>query len=421
MQLVQRGYCGPSRQRRSVERRALPPLVQNLAIACLSVLFTLALAEAAVRMAGFEPLYDIYSKPSLFWKHDPTLGWSHQQDVEGTFVGPRPWPVEFTTPVLTNSMGLRGPEIGSVPEGGWRVLVLGDSVVAGFEVPYERTFTALLEDDLSERLGAPVQVINAGVRGYGTDQSYLYYRERGRDLDPDLVVLFHSGNDVRNNMTLHRMRRAFGKPAFVLQPDGELELVNSPTPEYEVCSQIRMDVDASMVRSDGLASRATCALQIALFDHSALFSALSLRLRENSDLLRGLYELGSASNNALALGQPIEEQADYPARLTAAIIRELAETAASQDAGFILLGREIDVDLIDPDGLRNAGVTPFAVAPSGPELRFDNDPHYNVDGHREAARRFAPLLAQRLRDIALAREKRRPAVPQPNQLLAASS
>ncbi len=37
------------------------------------------------------------------WQHDPLLGWSHEPNAEETFVGPRPWPIEFETPVSINS------------------------------------------------------------------------------------------------------------------------------------------------------------------------------------------------------------------------------------------------------------------------------------------------------------------------------
>ena len=40
-------------------------------------------------------------------------------------------------------------------------MVLGDSIVAGFEVPWEEKFTARMESLLTAELGIPVQVINA--------------------------------------------------------------------------------------------------------------------------------------------------------------------------------------------------------------------------------------------------------------------
>src|SRR5207249_1510326 len=110
----------------------------------------------------------------------------------------------FRNQVRTNSLGLRGGELPPVPPGGLRVLVLGDSVVAGFEVDESKTFSAVLQDRLGAQLGVPVQVVNAGVRGYGTDQSYLYYRDQGRALHPDLVLFVASYNDREDNTTLHR-------------------------------------------------------------------------------------------------------------------------------------------------------------------------------------------------------------------------
>ncbi len=133
--------------------------------------------EAIARMSGYEPIFDVYSKPSLFWRHDPLLGWSHEPLASGTHVGPRPWPIEFRSSIEINSAGLGGPEIPEPVEGGLRLLILGDSLVAGFEVAYEDTYAFLVGGRLERSFGRPVQVINAGVRGYGMDQSLLFFRE----------------------------------------------------------------------------------------------------------------------------------------------------------------------------------------------------------------------------------------------------
>ena len=39
-----------------------------------------------------------------------------------------------------------------------------------------------------------------GVSGYGTPSQFLYYLDKGRALQPDVVLLaFYPGNDVLNN------------------------------------------------------------------------------------------------------------------------------------------------------------------------------------------------------------------------------
>jgi len=75
-------------------------------------------------------------------------------------------------------------------------------------------------------------VINAGVTGYGTAQEMLQYELKGRQFDPDLVILsIFMGNDVQDNLCLNLKsltphRRA---PCFVLEGN-ELILNLYPLP-----------------------------------------------------------------------------------------------------------------------------------------------------------------------------------------------
>ena len=156
-------------------------MLKNLVLLAVSLALFLGATEVAFRLLGYSAIYDEYSKPTMLWQHDDRLGWSHIPNASETYVGPRPFPIEFRAPIQINSQGLRGPELAELPPGGVRILLTGDSRTVAFEVPWDQTFAARLEALLAERL-APraVQVVNAGVRGYGTDQAYLYYHERGR-------------------------------------------------------------------------------------------------------------------------------------------------------------------------------------------------------------------------------------------------
>src|SRR5215471_8039829 len=121
-------------------REVLKSVLAHLLLAVVAIAFTLGVCEIALRLLGYEAIYTVYSSPEIFWRKDDLLGWSHQANTEGTYIGPRPWPIEYHAPVQINSLGLRGPEIGELPPGGYRVMVLGDSVVAGFEVDWPHTF-----------------------------------------------------------------------------------------------------------------------------------------------------------------------------------------------------------------------------------------------------------------------------------------
>ena len=381
----------------------------RIALLVASVLATLGVFEIGLRLAGYEPIYEVYSKPSLFWTHDDLLGWRHERSVSGTYVGPRPWPVEYRTQIRINSLGLRGPEIAELPPGGCRILVLGDSYVAGFEVEWQETFLVLIERALNLRFDFPVQVINAGVRGYGTDQAYLYYRTRGRELEPDLVVMFHSGNDPSDNTTLHRMRRPFGKAAFAYRSDGSLELVGYPVPRYPLCSSYALDESFEPVRLDGIGRRFACWLQTRLADHSALFTFLTLRIQRSPGLLRRLYDLGKPPQTvarrvldaAVLPGvgaprpKPISVAGSYA--LTTALYRKLAAAVREDGADFLAVIGSKHYDKFD-----HAALAIDAIAVHRLEIRsrllgprdthFKNDGHFNALGHRLLAEHLTPVF-----------------------------
>jgi lysophospholipase L1-like esterase len=392
--------------------RKLRAGITLVGLAVGSVALLLGLIEIGFRLAGYEPIYDVYSKPSIFWRHDELLGWSHVPGSEDVYVGPRPWPVEFRSPVQINSIGLRGPEIPELPPDGYRILLLGDSLVAGFEVAYDKTFGALLEHKLDAEFPFPIQVVNSGVRGYGTDQEYLWFRERGRLLRPDLVVAFLSVNDAEDNVTLHRMRRPFGKAAFSLRADGSLELRGHPIPNYPPCAEVTLDSRFEPTRIDGPGRRMLCMLEMDLTDRSSFFTWVTMRIRRNPTLLRWLYDLTSPGPVA-GLGSLLDvptaaaEQADSPVvsppyAITTALLRELARSVRENGAGFRLVVPRSEWQKLDAPALERDGIEPiFGEVSLSPEeggyLHFRNDSHLNETGHAVLARLLAGWLTPVIR------------------------
>jgi hypothetical protein len=387
--------------------RRLFGLSRKLGVTALTSLLCLAVLEFIFRVAGYRALYDIYSKPEIFWRHDPLLGWSMEPDVSGEYIGPRPFPVEFRAQVRINSMGLRGPEPTDIEPGEFRVLLLGDSLVAGFEVDESSTFASLLQERLTAEMGATVQVINAGVRGYGTDQTYLFYRERGRKLRPDVVVFNTANNDLEDNTTLHRARRPFGKPAFSLTPDGSLQLVGSPVPEYPFCSGYRLDANFVPVRIDGARERFMCLIQTSLSDHSALFTFATLRLQQNPDLVYRLFGLGTPGLQGVTMSEPTSTVS--PAgKLTTALIRQIAAIARQDGARFLLSSNTQDLTQLDVQALKDDKLQMFSRDPiwadtsDGP-LTYRVDSHFNERGHARFAAHLAPAVLENLRAVAAVR------------------
>jgi lysophospholipase L1-like esterase len=407
-------------------RRRFNQWVKKLALLAMSILLVFMALELTFLVLGYRPLYKVYSKPEAFWKHDPMRGWSLQPKAEGEFVGPRPFPIQFRAPIRINSLGFRGSELLDIPEEGHRILLLGDSQAAGFEVPRERTYAAVVEQQLTQDLGVPVQVINAAVRGYGTDQAYLLYREQRRVLQPDVVVYHATANDPEDNTTLHRIRRPFGKPAFALQSDGSLRMVGYPVPKYPLCSAYRLDNHFQIRRVDTARTRIFCWLDTRLAEHSALFSFVIMRIEQNPRLVSLLYGLGtpaeptgrpvapsSVAERSVTEVAPTPEsggsppapaglddappQLDYAHRLTSVLIRNLAAMVRQDGARFVLLIEQADLSKLDVQGFQRDGIEIIRADPAlGPDpaaVRFSNDGHLNELGHR----RMAEVLASRLR------------------------
>jgi len=106
------------------------------------------------------------------------------------------WDVEYRI----NSLGLRENEIDQrKPDGSYRILVLGDSFTEGYGVEAEERFTDVFKKALRDSK-ADHEIINAGVASYSPLLEYLYLREKGLKLRPDMVILFYDLGDLRDDL-----------------------------------------------------------------------------------------------------------------------------------------------------------------------------------------------------------------------------
>ena len=127
---------------------------------------------------------------------DPTLGWREEPSV--TFTINEQWTVPeypFDYPIEINALGWHDQETPlAKPAGVERLLLIGDSFVECFQAPHELCAQAWIERDTG------MQVIPAGVAGWGTDQELAFYQTEGASYTPDRVLLvLYIGNDIANN------------------------------------------------------------------------------------------------------------------------------------------------------------------------------------------------------------------------------
>lgn len=159
------------------------------------------LVEGFVRLSLGGLISDRFIRP------DAVLGHEHRPGMAGV------WRTgEFENPVQINPQGLHDDSIPyNKPAATRRVLILGDSFVEALQVPPTQNFSTLLEPLLSQQVGQSVQVVNAGVLGYGTAHSLRYLETEGLRYQPDAVVYVFYANDVNDSQASQLFRLEDGQ------------------------------------------------------------------------------------------------------------------------------------------------------------------------------------------------------------------
>jgi lysophospholipase L1-like esterase len=105
----------------------------------------------------------------------------------------------IVTTFSTNSLGLRGDEIGE--KVGVRILAFGDSFTWGWGVDQGEEWVHVVGDELRRRTSSDaIEALNAGVNGYGTENEKLLFEEMGERIQPDVVLLGFFANDYTDNL-----------------------------------------------------------------------------------------------------------------------------------------------------------------------------------------------------------------------------
>ena len=287
---------------------------KNFVLATVSCLIglvaALLVAEGMLRVAGVQS--------RLVYTPNAYYGWGEPPGYK--FV----WSTESQDQQITiNSLGLRDFEYPyRKPDDTFRILVLGDSFAEALQVPLDHSFSKVLEHELNDGKHGTrkVEVINAGVSGYGTDNELLFFTHEGYKYQPDLVLIaFYLGNDVRNNWYPLEERDAGGqrKPYYDMGPEG-LVLKHFPFVEHESW---------------------TTRVKVFLNRHSRLYT-FSRELRDR--LAHG--NVAVASNAAPSIPFDFEVFLQEPPpdwdkawQVTAGVLEKLKTEAASHDAKVLVV------------------------------------------------------------------------------------
>lgn len=247
-----------------------------------------------------------------------------------------------------NSRGFRGEEFAAKQAGIPRIVIYGDSFIHAEFTALENTFAKQLEDLLSAKLGHPVEVINAGIAGYGPDQVLLRLEDELEWLQPDLlIVAVFSGNDfgdlVRNKI-------------FRLAPDNSL-LENAHTFSAEIQLNEKLERADPVIKK--LVREAAQILRASIFGdtqppHDPL-RAVETSLQQHQDeyqeyVVEGdnvIRMLRSDPYSADISLLPDSPSAQYKLALMDAVIRRISATAQAHDVPLLLLAIPHPMDVLD--------------------------------------------------------------------------
>lgn len=418
--------------------------MRRLLSTILLILFYLLLgsviAEAGVRLADAAPPAE---SMGWFWKvPDPTTGWQLLPNSSGRSFNQL---YEYDVAVSVNSRGLRAPEsVGyEKPDDVYRVMVLGDSFVEAIQVELAQSFPQQL-GQLMEKSGMRVQVLNAGVGGWGTDQQLLWLKEEGYKYHPDLVLLaVYPRNDFMNNSEALEAANqgSILKPFYHLE-NGQLRLNYFPYNPDEVPA---VESREAVVLPETPAPGPLVSVGEWLHAHSALYRYVDPRIRLVSPRLAaaiarsGLIQPG-AESKLVAQGEsyvPLaynvyhrqaNQEWQNAFKVSEALFAEVKRTAQGMGAnvGAVLITAPEQVYASDwshilqkfqamqgddwdlrfshekaQELLAEAGVPTLDLlsifqqkADGNPRLHYRNDGHWTPEGHALAARATFNFLAQ---------------------------
>ena len=336
-------------------------LLGNAGLVVLSLAVALVLLELGVRLLVPEGLWR-FRDSTRDWTLDPEVGWVNRPalDVESSSPTAR---VRFQT----NSDGLipAGVVRAKKPDV-VRIMIFGDSMVVGRDLPQSANYSARLEALLRER-GIAAEIINAGVAGYSTDQALLLMQRWVPRYRPDLVIFASTSNDFGGNAL--RVANYQAKPMFRL--DGNGRLVLSPP-----------ELVANQIQPYGSGPRSW-------IQHWALYRLLQPRIIMLRSRLGGWEQrmlLGVMDE--VYIEPRAADRVDWP--LFSALLTQMREVANQNGAEFLVIAHPEVGEVWDPYIDRMCEARGW---PRDHYDRFALERHV-AEAAEQASVRFVPLVAE---------------------------
>ena len=232
---TQTGKPPASTERPNNRRRRWPAIFLYLALA---IILVLGLAECILRFGlGLGNPVLITPDPACEYILKP------DQSVK-----------RFSSHIAINHYGMRsGPIAPQKDPHTARLLFLGDSITYGTSgIDQSKIFTELIHRDLPQKLGTPVEVLNASASAWAIDNELRYLQSRGSFSSDLLILVLNSGDLTQARATISSVGEGLTltKPGSALQEvyehyilrrilhaSGHVDAGDTPAPNAEATVQ----------------------------------------------------------------------------------------------------------------------------------------------------------------------------------------
>jgi hypothetical protein len=318
---------------------------------------------------------------------------------------------EFDTRVRINSLGYRGEDFAVEKGSRLRVLVIGDSFTFGWGVEDTDTYAFRLQQALAKRFpGRSVEVINAGFAAcYSPDTYYLYLKNEGLRLNPDLVIVgVFVGNDLDSNAAFENEwveQDAAGLPLRIRSR--ESQVVGNLLLPREIPFRYRAPLVSRLHVFQAVAD-VWWELRPRLFGAAHVVSA-ALHAAQDDERVPFMYRLTYAERTeavmqrvrTMFLGMKrLADSASIP--LSFLVIPDRVQLADDAFAGLpaeVGKPQRLLRELFEREGLGYLDLLPWLkTAAATRTIYFPGDAHWNVLGHELAAERLSEFVAEELLD-----------------------
>lgn len=379
-------------------------ILRRIAVFVLALLVAGLIGEGAIRLFHFaqnQPErteayeFPCYTKGSYYWVTYKKNAICTLHAYNGDFP-------DLT--IHTNSLGLRSSEIPPKDPSKIRILFLGDSFTFGIGMTDEKTYVSRTAAILKESSGKNIEPINAGLITAETGYYYLFLKNEGAKLQPDVVVIgFYVYNDAHDEEV---------KPVWTATDDQGLPTsIDSSVayPDYTgilFAKTLPINMKLPILRDSKLIGSLTYAFYSLPFMRSKTMLPLVSdqlcvykpdchtydgEIDRTKNLLRAINGIAATNNQKLLVVLiPAEFQIYDLARYKFWLPTPL--TPAEKEWPNTLWG-----DFLKEEGIHYIDLLPLFVAHKNTKMYFDHDDHWNSIGHQLAAQAISEKLTELLK------------------------